>query len=193
MPEILEYIGKQNGLTIKTKSLCFPNYAIIDHLDSGLFQKLLLKEKFDFVIIQQGPSSQNEGKRMLIEDGEKINSICKKYNTKLGYFMVWPSIKYYFTFNKVIKNYELAAKKNNALLFPVGKIWQEYHQNKKLENLYSIDNFHPSKAGSFLAALTIFNQLMPTKNLQQLSFNDYKKWITDEDSFLKMIQLISDK
>lgn len=191
MPKILEYIGKKQGIPIRTKSLCFPNYAIIDHINEGKLQRLLAKKKFDYLIIQQGPSSQSEGKRMLIEDGDKIKKLCSSHNIKLGYFMVWPSKHYYHTFNKVIENHKIAALKNTAILFSVGEIWKEYNSNNSLDNLYNYDNFHPSKAGSFLAALTIFHQLHPTKKLQQLSFKDYKKWVSNKKSFTKMIQLIS--
>lgn len=190
MPKMLEYIGKQHGVTIKTKSLCFPNYAIIDHINEGKLQKLLAKKQFDYLIIQQGPFSQAEGKRMLIQDGATIQALCEKYNTKLSYFMVWPSVRYYHTFDKVIENYKSAAKQNNAFLFPAGNIWKEYNTYKDKESLYGLDNFHPSTAGSFAAALTIFHQLYPTKNLQQLPFKKYKKWVADEDSFNLLVQLV---
>ena len=193
MPQIIEYLGKQNGVVIKTESICLPNYAIIDHINDGNLQKLLNKKQFDYLLIQQGPSSQEEGRRMLVEDGAKMKALANKHNIKLGYFMVWPSVKYYFTFNKVIENHEVAAKKNNALLFPVGKIWKAYNANEELENLYSFDNFHPSKTGSFLAALTIFHKLNPEKNLKELNFKDYSQWISNQASFQKMIQLILKK
>ncbi|REH54860.1 hypothetical protein C7448_102388 [Tenacibaculum gallaicum] len=187
---MLEYIGKQHGITIKTKSLSFPNYAIIDHINDGNLQKLLAKKQFDYVIIQQGPSSQTAGKRMLIQDGATIKTLCEQYNPKLGYFMVWPSVRYYHTFDKVIENHKFAAKQNKALLFPVGSIWKEYNTYKDKQSLYSLDNFHPSTTGSFLATLTIFHQLHPTKNLQQLPFKKYKKWVADEDSFNLLVQLV---
>ena len=190
MPQILEYIGKQNGIVLKTECICLPNYAIIDHLKDGNLQKLLAKKQFDYILIQQGPSSQAAGKRMLEKDGAKMKVLAKKHNIKLGYFMVWSSVQYYYTFDKVIENHEAAAKKNDALLFPVGKVWKAYNTNKKLPNLYSFDNFHPSKTGSFLAALSIYHKLHPEKNLKELDFKDYKQWISDTSSFRKMIQLI---
>ncbi|WP_428742167.1 SGNH/GDSL hydrolase family protein [Tenacibaculum sp.] len=191
MPKMLEQIGKQNDLKIKTTSLCYPNYAIIDHINEGKLQKLLQKKQFDYVIIQQGPSSQEEGKRMLINDGATIKALCEQYNIQLGYFMVWPSKHYYNTFDKVIANHEFAAKQNNALLFPVGKIWKQYNEHESnTSSLYTSDNFHPSTAGSFLAALTIFHQLHPTKNIQQLPFKKYQKWVADKGSFDFLIQLI---
>ncbi|WP_237275153.1 SGNH/GDSL hydrolase family protein [Tenacibaculum ovolyticum] len=191
MPDILEYIGKKNGISIKTKDISLPNHAIIDHIKKGGIQKKLAKRKYDYIIIQQGPSSQKEGKKMLIEDGEKIKKICTKYKIELGYFMVWPSISYYHTFDKVIENHKIAAKKNKAILFSVGEKWKMYNSFKNLQSLYSLDNFHPSKAGSFLAALTIFHKLHPKINIENLPYKDYKKWITNKKSFKKIIQIIN--
>lgn len=192
MPEILEYIAEENGVQIQTTSLCSPNYAIIDHLDSGKLQYLLKKQSFDYVIIQQGPSSQAQGKQMLLADGAKVKALCNEYKAQLGYYMVWPSLQYYYTFDKVIENHTLAAQKNKALLFLVGVVWKKYNTYKSKTLLYDYDNFHPSKAGSFLAALTIFHTLYPKKNLYQLPYESYSNWVSDKDSFQLMIQLVSD-
>lgn len=191
LPKILEYIAKEHKVELETESLCRPNYALIDHLDDGIFQKKIAKGKYDYVIVQQGPSSQIEGKTMLLKDGATINLLCKANKSKLGYFMVWPSKRYYFTFDKVIENHQLAAKSSNAILFSVGAVWKEYNKEKNKEILYERDGFHPSKAGSFLAALTMFHKLYPKKDLHQLNFSSYKKWIKDEDTLKRMIHLIN--
>ena len=123
MPNILESIAKEFDKDITTKMLCYPNYAIIDHLSEGKVQQEIKSKEYDLVVIQQGPSSQEIGKKMLIDDGKKLKEICDKNGTKLGYFMVWQSKRYYYTFNKVIENYTIAAKKNNALLFNLTKLY----------------------------------------------------------------------
>ena len=190
MPLILKEIGTIYSKEIIVKSVCKPNYAIIDHLNEGVIQQKIATENYDYVIIQQGPSSQEEGRKMLLNDGKKIAEICFKYNTKLAYFMVWPSKKHYFTFDKVIANHTNAATKNNALLFPVGIYWKEYQKLKGKTSLYSSDKFHPSKAGSFLAALTIFKQLYPKESLKKLHYNKVNFWIKNKESFNTMIELI---
>lgn len=190
LPKILEEVSGNFAENIITKSLCFPNYAIIDHLNEGKLQEILSKEKFDYLVVQQGPSSQSEGKKMLIEDGKKLKKLCDKYNIKMAYFMVWTSKEWYHTFDLVIENHKIAAKKNNALLFSVGEIWKEYNTFKNVESLYSFDGFHPSKAGSFLATLVMFHKLFPKENLHLLKFPDCKKWIKNEDSFKLMLKLI---
>mgnify|MGYP000046826909 CR=1 FL=1 len=107
MPKILESIGKKFDKKIHTDMLCFPNYAIIDHLTEGKVQQKIISGGYDYVIVQQGPSSQEEGRKMLIEDGKRLAILCQNYNTKLGYYMVWPSKRYYFTFDKVITNMDI--------------------------------------------------------------------------------------
>ena len=188
LPQIVELIGAEFSETIETTSLCYPNYAIEDHWNDGKLQKLLREKKFDFVIIQQGPSSQLDGRQMLFDFGEKIQSICKKTNTTLAYFMVWPSKQYYFTFDGVIKNYSDAAKENDADLIPVGIHWKDYSENSDLASLYSRDQFHPSEAGSFLAGLTIFNHMFPKKNLSKLNFEFASKWVAEEKSLKQMLR-----
>ncbi len=87
----MEKEAKREGLKVQTKMIAFPNYAIIDHWDDGEVQKLIQSEKYDYVVVQQGPSSQDEGRRMLIEDGARYQKLCQNHGTQLVYFMVWPS------------------------------------------------------------------------------------------------------
>ena len=77
--------------------------------------------------------------------------------------MVWPALKYYHTFNDVIKNYREAALINNAILLPVGEVWKTYIDSTKNTEYYSIDEFHPSIKGSQKAADVIVESLFAKK------------------------------
>ena len=151
--------AKQQGITIEIKTVAKPNYAIIDHWNDGQVQKLIASKEYDFVIIQQGPSSQTNGRKMLIEDGKKYSYLCKINDSKLCYFMVWPSLNYYHTFDSVIKNYTDAAKINNAILLRVGTNWKEYIERTNSKKYYGPDGFHPSLEGSQSAANIIVETL----------------------------------
>ena len=137
MPSILKEIGKSFDKKIITKMICKPNYAIIDHLNEGIIQQEIASKEYDLVIIEQGPSSQKQGREMLINDGRKIAKVCSKNNTMLGYFMVWPSKQYYFTFNKVIKNHTEAAKKTMHYFFLLESIGSNM-KNLKTKLLFII-------------------------------------------------------
>ena len=141
--------------------LAKPDYALEDHWNDGELQSLIKSGHFDFVVVQQGPSSQSEGRAMLFNYGEKIQSLCRQHNCRLAFFMVWPARANYQTFDGVILNHTDAADKTNALLCPVGKIWKEHFDASNDFSYYGSDQFHPSLAGSQVAAKVIYKTLIP--------------------------------
>ncbi|WP_339339820.1 SGNH/GDSL hydrolase family protein [Croceitalea sp. MTPC6] len=155
LPELVAEIARAKEVRLKTKMVALPNYALIDHLDDGNIQKLIAKNGFDFVIIQQGPSSQAEGRKMLLVDGAKIKKLCEAHGAELIYFMVWPSKQYHYTFDDVIKNHINAATTNGALLAPVGAVWKTHFDETNDYSFYGNDGFHPSMKGSKIAAKVI--------------------------------------
>ncbi|CAM1374573.1 SGNH/GDSL hydrolase family protein [Tenacibaculum xiamenense] len=160
LPKLVKRAANQKKVKMYVEMIAYPNYAIIDHWNGGKVQKLISNKKFDYVIIQQGPSSRANGRKMLIDTGKKFKDLCTQNNAQLCYFMVWPSRHFYQSFDKVIENYSEAAKINNAILLPVGKEWKEYFDNSNKFNYYGKDGFHPSLKGSKVAANIIVENLL---------------------------------
>lgn len=161
LPKLLEKKASKENVKIKTHMIAYPNYALIDHLSQGNIQSEMAKNSYDFVIIQQGPSSQTEGKELLFEATERIAKLCIENESKLCVFMVWPSLSYYQTFDGVIANYRKASELNDAILCPVGETWKKYIDESRSYEYYGPDGFHPSKKGSQRAAEIIFYSLFP--------------------------------
>lgn len=88
-----------------------------------------------------------------------IKSLCDETNAKLVYFVVWPSLGYYNTFDGVIKNHKEAAKINKAIICPVGEVWKAHFDKTNQFDYYGPDGFHPSVLGSKVAADIIVNTL----------------------------------
>ena len=166
LPELVENEAKEKGSLFKTKMIAKPNYALIDHWEEGEIKKEIESNNYDYVIFQQGPSSQEEGRNMLINDGKKLKKLCDKYNAQLCYFMVWPSQTYYYTYAGVIKNHKDAAELNNAILLPVGEKWKEHFDATENFDYYSEDGFHPSLKGSKVAAKIIVEYLLNQSDIK---------------------------
>ncbi|WP_243835861.1 SGNH/GDSL hydrolase family protein [Gelidibacter sediminis] len=96
---------------------------------------------------------------MLIDYGKKFDRIGQQNESKLCYFMVWPSLNNYHTFDGVIKTHTDAAAINNAMLVPVGEVWKTHFDSTKDFQYYGPDGFHPSLEGSKRAAKVIVNAL----------------------------------
>lgn len=161
LPALVAAEAKRQRITVETEMLANANYALEDHWNDGQLQQLMARKRFDFVILQQGPSSQAEGRSMLLDYGARIKALGEKHGTKLAFFMVWPAKQNYHTFDGVIKNYTEAAQKNNALLCPVGQVWKDHFDRTRDYSYYGPDLFHPSLSGSKVAAAVICKSLFP--------------------------------
>ncbi|MEL4457086.1 SGNH/GDSL hydrolase family protein [Lutimonas vermicola] len=160
LPGLVQERGKEKGIKITTEILAKPNYALVDHWNDGLIQTKIQKGDFDYVVVQQGPSSQAEGRALLLSYGKEIAKICETSKAQLAFFMVWPSRQYYHTFDGVIRNYREAALENGAVLCPVGEAWKSHFDETANFDYYGPDGFHPSLKGSQVAADIIVSSLL---------------------------------
>lgn len=162
LPLLVTQIANEQEINLSTELLAKSNYALIDHWDEGELQLKINSKSFDFIIVQQGPSSQKEGRKLLFDSIKKLNKICRQNKSQLAVFMVWPSKQYYQTFDKVNKNHREVAEKYNTLLCPVGEIWKAHFDKTNDFDYYASDGFHPSLKGSQVAAKIIVKSLFDT-------------------------------
>jgi len=159
LPLLVKNRGKEMGLSISCTTEVGPGFGLEDHWNIGLIQSQISSNFYDYVIIQQGPSSQAYGRDSLIEYGGRIAQLCSTIDTQLAYFMVWPSLTYYETFDSVITNYTDAANINIAINCNVGQIWKHHMEGSSDFPYYGTYGFHPSLEGSKLAARIIIQRL----------------------------------
>ena len=159
LPSLVVRHAATKGIVVNTTTVAKGGYAIVDHWAEGHVQTLINSKQFDFVVIQQGPSSQPDGYDMLVNDAAQYAQLCEENNSQLAYFMVWPGISYYHNFDGVITNYTAGARANNGLLIPVGSIFKQYIDSTGDYSYFSSDGFHPSVAGSQKAAEIIVDSL----------------------------------
>ena len=159
LPALLTNHAKSRQILIRTSTIAFPNYALLDHLSENNITMAMSKTKFKYIIVQQGPSSQAEGRAWLIEGATKLKALANKNGASLCIFMVWPAYSNYSNFDGVIKNHTDAASMTNSILCPVGMAWKEYIDRTNDLSYYGPDLFHPSPKGSQVAAEIIFKSL----------------------------------
>ncbi|NOT51615.1 MAG: SGNH/GDSL hydrolase family protein [Chitinophagaceae bacterium] len=159
LPAMVVRKAKEKSIELTTQMIAYANYALEDHWNDGQIQTLIEEKKFDFVVVQQGPSSQAEGREMLLDYGERIKELCEKNNTRLAFFMAWPAHANRHMFDGVIKNYGDAASTTNSILCPVGTVWRKYFTETGDYSYYGPDMFHPSEKGSLVAAGVIVDSL----------------------------------
>jgi hypothetical protein len=155
--EALAQASKQKRLIYQ--AVVFPSLGLKEQWQRGDAQKAIASSKWDVVVLQQGPSTLEESRRLLLEYTRLFDKEIRASGAKTALYMVWPSEARISDFDRVVESYKLAADEVKAILFPVGQAWREALGRDASIGLYSEDRFHPSVAGSYLASLVIYEKL----------------------------------
>jgi hypothetical protein len=78
---------------------------------------------------------------------------------KSALYMVWPELSRISYFDRVRDSYALAARDASGWFLPAGEAWRAAWRLTPSLALYGGDGFHPTAAGTYAAALTIFGGL----------------------------------
>ena len=134
-------------------------YSLYDHLAEGEAAKRIREGRYDVVVLQQGPSARPESRVDLRRSAAEFDRLIREAGGRPAMYAVWPAKQHDFNFNDANLSYQIAAEDIDALLFPVGTLWQKAWKKDRNLKLYGSDDFHPSPAGSYLAALVIYRGL----------------------------------
>lgn len=166
LPELVKQIAACEKVEVSYRTLALPNYALEDHWNDKTVIEEINSGKYNFVIVQQGPSSQQEGRTLLLDYGLKLDSLCEKKKAQLAVFMVWPSKARSTDFQGVYESYKILAESSKSIFCPAGRAWQTLWKNDPAFELYGPDNFHPGLKGSLLSALVIYGRIMKKNSLK---------------------------
>lgn len=142
----------------KIESQSLGGYGLPDHWQRHITRERLAVSGWDIVILQQGPSA-TEGRPYLLEYTPLFDSEIKQSGGQTALYMVWPAKARFFDFAGVSDSYASAARLVDGLLYPVGEAWLAAWRQDPSIALYGADNFHPGLLGTYLAALTMFEQI----------------------------------
>lgn len=164
-------------------------YSIGNHsLDPNSLAKIMIGnwdyvilqgQSYEFVTLDPFTVSPNAYVR-------KVDSLVKVYNpcSETILYMTWarkygdagscpfyPWLCTYYLMDSVIHlNYMMVADSNNAVVSPVGGVWNYIRQNFPNIELYQSDESHPSEAGTYAAACCFYTTIF-RKNPALISFN----------------------
>jgi hypothetical protein len=129
------------------------------HWERGLVQGRITSGHWDAVVLQQGPSSLPESRANLRQWTGEFDALVREAGGRSALYMVWPELSRFAWFDRVRDSYALAARDVQGWFLPAGEAWRAAWAEEPDLQLYGSDGFHPTVAGSWAAALTIFGGL----------------------------------
>jgi hypothetical protein len=142
-----------------TRMVAVGGFSLEDHWNQGDARRAIGEGPWDVVVLQQGPSALPESQRLLVEFTTRFAAEIVKAGARPALYMVWPSQQRRRDFGGVSQSYRAAAKAVNGVILPAGDAWSLVLQRHRDLALYSDDGLHPTRAGSYLAALVIVQGL----------------------------------
>jgi hypothetical protein len=160
LPGIVEAFSRSTSAPkLSARAIVYPDYSLEDHWARGDAARAIAEGGWSFVVLQQGPSALPESQRLLREFTKRFDGVIRKAGARTALYMVWPSKARSFDFDGVSASYTAAAKDVGGVLLPAGDAWRAAWQRDPALALYGPDGLHPSPAGSYLAALGVFQGL----------------------------------
>jgi hypothetical protein len=153
---LVEAAGKPRPIT---GASTVGGFSLEDHWNRGEAQKTIATRQWDIVVLQQGPSALSESRRLLVSYAQRFDKAIRAAGAKPALYMVWPSTERQFDFEGVSASYTAAARAVDGTLLPAGDAWRKVLHAHREITLYSEDGLHPTFAGSYLAALVIYERL----------------------------------
>ena len=149
---------------ITTRTVAPGGVSLEDHWSLTDAREALEAERWDVVVLQQGPSTLPESALDLREWAMRWADAIRSRGARPAMYEVWPDSAFgvRLSFPAVIRSYRAAAIASRSLLLPAGEAWQAAWRRTPRLGLYGPDGFHPSRLGTTLAALVIVARLTAT-------------------------------
>jgi hypothetical protein len=158
VPLLVEALATAAGRPLHAESVTYGGFSLEDHWSRGS-QSRIQGGGFRFVVLQQGPSALPDSRANLREYTRLFDAEIRKAGAETALYAVWPESFRRQAFGDVSESYRLAAADVGGIFLPVGDAWLAAWRLDASLALYGPDGFHPTPAGSYLAALTILGGL----------------------------------
>lgn len=158
LPELVQTAAEAGGHTLAAHSAASPNFSLEDHWHTGI-ATVIRDIRPDVVVMQQGPSSLPENQIYLREWADTLSTVIEEVGARPALLMVWPDKSRLAFFGEVRDSYREAALAVGGMFIPAGQAWLEAWERDPDLALYGVDDFHPSRLGSAVAALVVYRIL----------------------------------
>lgn len=159
MPHLVQAFAREVGQSLDVVTVAKGGFSFEDHCKRGAALSTLRKGPWNYVVMQQGPSTLTASRRNMLEWARKLAAPIRQAGARPALYMVWPSEDRLAYFDEVRTSYQLAAEAVDGMMIPAGEAWRAAWRRDPDVPLYRRDREHPSPTGSFLAALSIFGML----------------------------------
>jgi hypothetical protein len=161
LPLVVQALAKAGGKgkRMYVEAVTAGGANLEDLWNSGEAPRAISSRRWNVVVLQQGPSSLPESRVHLRAWTKTYAELIRRVGGRPALYMVWPGLERDAFFDDVRESYSLAAYDVNGIFLPAGEAFRAAWRRDPTAPLYASDDFHPSVAGTYAAALSIYGIL----------------------------------
>jgi hypothetical protein len=159
LPAEVARLARAAGKQIETGTVVHGGFSLDDHWNQGDVRAALATGSWDLAIMQQGPSALPDSQAQLRTSFARLAAEARAAGTQPALLTVWPESYRRNALPEVMASYRGAAREAGATVYPAGDAWLRAWQCNSRLVLYGRDGFHPSRTGTYLAALVVHGRL----------------------------------
>lgn len=157
VPALVTALARQAGDTgLVAASVAFPDFALEDHWNEGSALRAIKGQRWEFVVMQQGPSSLPENRAHLERWSGAFAPAIREAGGQPVLYQIWPHIQRRADAPAVRLSYANAAQAIGGRLAPAGTAWDSVLTIADPLPVYSSDGLHASPYGAWLAAVVLY-------------------------------------
>jgi len=160
LPLMVLALARADRRNVVVDSVILAGADLEDHWLDGTALRVLAAQRWQIVVLQQGPSSLPSSRVQLREWTARWAEQIYANGARPALFMVWPGLERNAFFEAVRQSYALAADDVDGIFLPAGEALRIAARLDPTAPLYANDGFHPSVAGTYAAALSIYGTLL---------------------------------
>ena len=160
VPGIVQALADSaGGDQLAVATVAGPDLALIDHWNIGTARSVIAQGGWEWVVLQQGPSSTALNRDTLRLATQYFAADIANIDAVPALFSAWPAENRRQDFPRAIESYTLAAADVSGMLLPIASAWLAAWDRDPDLQLY-LDGLHPSVDGAYLTALVIYARLL---------------------------------
>jgi hypothetical protein len=166
LPEVFAALARAGHHAVDTRMVAPGGWALKDHWDKGDAHSALLDGHWNYVVLQEQSMLNNvvpvDGQPHVGSDAvfrpyaEKWAAEARRAGTTPVFYLTWARKLSPGDQASLNDAYVRAARDTGSALAPVGMAWARTRGEKPALELFQQDGSHPSPAGTYLAACTLY-------------------------------------
>jgi hypothetical protein len=159
LPGLISDLAAARGLSVEHRLLSIGGASLRTHWNKGEALAAIKTGRFDYVVLQEQSTLPIKNAARMRENVLLFDEAIRAAGSKAVLYMTWARQHSPDKQLDISDAYRSVGGEIDALVVPVGEVWQRYVRKHDSPVLYDKDQSHPTIAGTYLAACVFLDAL----------------------------------